>query len=516
MTPGKFIATLRRRGSSFRRLCLPAALLSAVLIFASHVGAKTVPLAHFARPPMGWDSWNSFSNTIDSRIVVAQAHAMVNSGMHAAGYKYIVIDEGWWRGKRNANGNIRVNPQQWPALAPGEKAGNMANIARFLHHLGLKAGIYTDAGPFGCGYPYPDIGPHYPNTGSLGYYDQDMQWFAKKGFDYIKIDWCGGYSYNLDPAVQYAQLARAIERARIKTGHSIYFSICEWGRQSPWTWAAGVGGITADMWRTGGDITPPIVDVHAEDNRRVGPANVFKNFDAGLHPEGQHTGYYNDMDMMVVGMRGMTLADDRLHMSLWAISGAPLIVGSDLTKLNKAEVAVLINRQAVAIDQDPMGVQCINVGHYQAGLQAWAKPMPTAGVRAVVLLNRTKKRAAMTMRWRDIGLDARAGVDVRDVWAHRNLGVHKSTFTANVGPQNMRMFLVSGRSERAKIYRPYRKPVSHIANGALGQGAYNPADIVAFHRMATQNFSTYIEVNYINRTKFPIIARLQRMFQMRF
>jgi alpha-galactosidase len=98
------------------------------------------------RPPMGWNSWNSFANIVNSDIVQQQAKALASSGMKDAGYEYVVIDEGWWLGERDSAGNIVVTPKQWPALAPGQKDGDMANIAGYIHNLGLKAGIYTDAG----------------------------------------------------------------------------------------------------------------------------------------------------------------------------------------------------------------------------------------------------------------------------------------------------------------------------------------------------------------------------------
>src|ERR1035438_10466341 len=210
-------------------------------------------------PPMGWSSWNAFSNTVNSKVIEDQAKAMASNGMSKLGYRYINIDEGWWLGDRDAEGNIVVDPKAWPALASGERAGDMPNIVRYIHGLGLKAGIYTDAGLDGCGTFSPDLGPGYPNEGSEGHYQQDFLQFAKWGFDYVKVDWCGGDKEKLDPAVQYAEIARAIARAEAITGHRLYYSICNWGKQSPWTWAPNVGGVTADIWRTSGDIVAPIV-----------------------------------------------------------------------------------------------------------------------------------------------------------------------------------------------------------------------------------------------------------------
>ena len=169
---------------------------------------------------------------------------------------------------------------------------------------------------------YPDSGPKYMNTGSEGHYEQDFLQFSKWGFDYVKVDWCGGAKEKRSGAVQYAQVARAIQRAENMTGRPLFFSICEWGSQNPWFWAPGVAGIESTIWRTGGDIIPPVVESlqdpeHAK--RVITLKNVLDSFEAGMHPEAQHTGYYNDLDMMVMGMRGMTDGMDRIHMGLWAI-----------------------------------------------------------------------------------------------------------------------------------------------------------------------------------------------------
>lgn len=465
-------------------------------------------------PPLGWGSWNSFSNTVDSKIVVQQAKAMVSSGLRAAGYKYVLIDEGWWLGTRDAKGNITVNPQQWPALAPGEKNGDMANIARYLHGLGLKPAIYTDAGSFGCSYLAPDIGPPEPHTGSLGHYDQDFLQFARWGFDYVKVDWCGGAKPNLDPAVQYGAIARAIERAAAFTGRTLYFSICDWGRQSPWTWAPGIGGLSRDMWRAGGDITAPIVDDPLHAHRRVSLANVLRNFDAGMHPQAQHTGYYNDLDMMVIGMRGMSLSADRVHMSLWSISGAPLILGADLTKLTKPQIEILANPEVLAVDQDPLGVQCIKVSGSKSGVEVWAKPLAQPGSRAVVLLNRRSYASRATVTWSSLGLDPASAAQVRDLWARKNLGPHTTRFQATIPPHGVMTLRITGKAKIADVYRPdelVRKERTKDRSSCVwcSADAYDKEVTESFSGIRARTVSTYVTIDYVNKCAAPVIGQLQ-------
>jgi hypothetical protein len=412
---------------------------------------------------MGWNSWNSFANIVNSQIVQQQAKALASNGMKEAGYEYVVIDEGWWLGERDAAGNIVVNHKQWPAIKPGEKDGNMANIAAYIHSLGLKAGIYTDAGRDGCSM-YPDSGPKLLNTGSEGHYEQDFLQFSKWGFDYVKVDWCGGAKEGRSGAVQYAEIARAIQKAERTTGRKLYLSICEWGSQNPWYWGPGVGGIASTIWRTGGDIIPPVVEsLHdAEHDKRVITAgNVLDSFDAGLHQEAQHTGYYNDLDMMVMGMRGMTDSLDRVHMGLWAISSAPMMVGSDLTRLSPATLSLLTNREALAIHNDAYGLQPIKVDEPTPGVQIWVKPMAMAGRRAVGILNRTGDSAQVKIKWEKLGLKGSPKL-LRDAWNGRN--VETANDAISVAAHDLALMIVDGEDKSPKEYAANGDSISGISS----------------------------------------------------
>ena len=438
---------------------------------------------------MGWNSWNSFANIVNSQIVQQQAQAMAENGMKAAGYEYVVIDEGWWLGERDAAGKIVVNPKQWPAIKPGQKDGDMANIAGYIHDLGLKAGIYTDAGRDGCSM-YPDSGPKYHNTGSEGHYEQDFLQFSKWGFDYVKVDWCGGAKEKRSGAVQYAQVARAIQRAEKMTGRSLFLSICEWGSQNPWFWAPGVGGIESAIWRTGGDIIPPVVESlsdpeHAK--RVISLKNVLDSFDAGLHPEAQHTGYYNDLDMMVMGMRGMTGAMDRIHMGLWALASAPLMVGSDLTRLSSATLSLLINREALAIHSDPYGLQPIKVAEPIPGVQVWAKPMAVAGKRVVGILNRSDRSAEVTIDWSKLGL-AGAPRSLHDVWNGRDITVAGAPFS--VPAHDLALLAVDGDDTKPAEYPAGPAEITGV------QAAGGPV----FARLEYANTSGRVQVVHVNST----------------
>ncbi len=468
------------------------------MIAQSAPAAITVPL-----PPMGWSSWNSFSNTVDSQIIMDQAKAMVSSGMSKLGYQYVNIDEGWWVGDRDADGNFIVDPKAWPALAPGERAGDMANIVHYIHGLGLKAGIYTDAGYAGCSM-YPDLGPAYQHAGSEGHYEQDFLQFAKWGFDYVKVDWCGGDKEKLDPAVQYAEIARAIALAETTSGHSLYFSICEWGNNSPWTWAPNVGGVAADIWRTSGDIVAPIVPHHKFSGRLASFPGVLSNFDQGIHPEAEHTGFYNDPDMMVIGMPGLTDAQNRVHMSLWAISAAPLLVGADLTTMSDATLATLTNPDVITIDQDSLGLQGIKVASYGDGLEVWSKALSAPGERAVLLLNRTGDPASIKVNWSDLGLVDSLPATVKDVWSRKDLGSFNSSYSVTVPPLDAAMVIIHGSEAKLTTYTPFAAETAHS-----GEDSVQKTRLVSFSHVASRFPMARIRITYTNPDKATRLAALR-------
>lgn len=485
---------------------LIAAVIAVILCGGSANAQSSAKLAEISLPPMGWASWNSFSNTVDSRVVEDQARAMISSGLQKAGYQYVNIDEGWWLGQRDAHGNILVDAKAWPALKAGEQAGDMANIVRFIHGLGLKAGIYTDAGESGCSMG-PDLGPRYFHTGSEGHYEQDFLQFARWGFDYVKVDWCGGNKENLDPAVQYAEIAHAIARAERMTEHRLYFSICEWGRNSPWTWAPNVGGSPVDIWRTSSDIVKPIVAGNIHADRKASFTQMLSNFDQGVHPEAQHTGFYNDPDMMVLGMPGLTDEQNRIHMALWAMSGAPLLIGADLTKLSSNTLAALMNPNVLAVDQDAAGLQAVKVAEPANGLQVWSKALAESGRRAVLLLNRTNSPAVIAVKWSELGL-SRSPVEVRDAWTGSGLRSAPGSYAATVPAGDGRMLLVKGTEKPTTSYKPLH---TEDTGTARELGSISPHHPVRFVNVQSGSSPRMVKVQiaYSNSDAAPRYAELR-------
>lgn len=351
-------------------------------------------------PPMGWNSWNKFGARVDDKIVREMAKAMVTSGMKAAGYTYINIDD-TWEGPRDANGNITSN----------RKFPNMKALADYVHSLGLKIGIYSSPGPTTCaGY-----------TGSYGHVQQDADTYAKWGFDYLKYDWCSetelypisGHGY---PTVdQMRAVYQEMGDALLKTGRPIVFSLCEYGWDNPWTWGPKVGG---NLWRTTGDI---------EDKWN----SMIRNGLAQL-PIAKYIrpGHWNDPDMLEIGNGGMTNEEYRTHMSLWSMLAAPLIAGNDLRTMSPAIKAILTNREVIAIDQDPAGKPVERISTPASSQLLLARPLAD-GSFAVGFFNLADQPQNITLNWSDVHLNGKK-LRARDLWKHRYVRISGSSYTADV------------------------------------------------------------------------------------
>lgn len=350
------------RERAFRFTALPA------------LGAP-IPNRLAATPPMGWSSWNKFAEHIDDKTVRAMADAMVSSGLRDAGYTYVNIDDGW-QGKRDANG----------VLQPNAKFPDMKALTDYVHSKGLKIGIYSSQGPRTCaGY-----------EGSYGHVQQDANTYAAWGFDYLKYDLCSGEWFYADADTvkrSYHEMGAALQA----TGRDFIFSLCEYGRFDVGSWGRDVGG---QLWRTTGDITDDY------------PTMAKIGFDKNGNPDWAGPHGWNDPDMLEVGNGGMSADEYRTHMSLWAMSAAPLMMGHDLRETSPETLAMLTNKRVIAIDQDARGVQGKAV-RKQGSLEVWTKPLADGRV-AVALFNRGDSPASLGVTPADAGLGQITQVE--DVW----------------------------------------------------------------------------------------------------
>jgi alpha-galactosidase len=392
--------------SSITRALGVAAVLVALTVVMSGTGFQPVAaqgqvawMEIARKPPMGWNSWNKFGCNVSETLIKEVADAMVSSGLKDAGYQYVVIDD-CWQVSRDANGTIVPDPQRFK--------GGMKALADYVHSKGLKFGVYSDAGARTCeGRP-----------GSNGYEVEDARQYAAWGVDYLKYDWCN--TDGVDPKVAYPTMRDALKA----TGRPILFSMCEWGRNQPWTWARGVGHI----WRTTGDIADRWQSFTRLLDQQVG----LEKF-AG-------PGGWNDPDMLEVGNGGMTNPEYRAHFSFWCLLSAPLIAGNDIRSMTPEIKEILANKDVIAIDQDTL--QQGRRLRKDGDLEVWAKKL-TDGSQAVILFNRGQGPATVAVSWQEIGQPFDAELKVRDLWTKRDLGTVKGTFSANVPSHEVVMVRVS-------------------------------------------------------------------------
>jgi alpha-galactosidase len=365
-------------------------ILAIALVLLTMLSRAAAEQSDLARtPPMGWSSWNHFACQVSDAVIRAQTDAMVSSGMKAAGFTYINIDD-CWEGYRDAQGVIH----------PNNKFPDMKALAEYVHSKGLKIGIYTSPGAETC--------EHYP--GSFGHEEQDAQTYADWGFDYLKYDWC--YTKGDQPTI-----TKKMYDAIRKTGRPMVFSLSG-NSGDPWIWGTSAGG---NLWRTTDDMRNDFYIM-------IEKALVQNGLEKFAGPS-----HWNDPDMLEVGNGVFTDEQGRTQMSMWAILAAPLIMGNDLTTMTPQTIAIVTNPEVIAVDQDVAGME----GHLvwqQGPRQVWARPLAD-GSRAVALLNveLTDIPEVIAVRFRDLGLGHRASV--RDLWARKDLGQFQDSFTAHVAGQ---------------------------------------------------------------------------------
>ncbi|MFD3334688.1 NPCBM/NEW2 domain-containing protein [Streptomyces sp. NPDC058700] len=331
-------------------------------------------------PPMGFNNWNSTHcrPEFNEAMIKGVADLFVTKGLKDAGYEYINLDDCWALPQRDAAGKLVPDPVRFPN---GIKA-----VADYVHAKGLKFGIYTSAGTKTCdrvGFP-----------GGLNHEYSDARQFADWGVDYLKYDNCN--HQGVDAKKRYTTMRDALKA----TGRPIVFSICEWGENRPWEWAADVG----HLWRTTGDI-----------NDSWGSTLSIMKKNLPLHAYAG-PGNWNDPDMLEVGNGGMTDTEYRTQFSMWSIMAAPLLIGTDLRKADDATFEILSNREVIAVDQDPLGRQG-EVISSEAGRWVVVKEL-SDGSRAIALFNESDRPQRIETSATDAGLPRARDYRVRDLWAH--------------------------------------------------------------------------------------------------
>lgn len=361
-------------------------------------------------PPLGWNSWNTFTWNINESLVKEVADVFVSEGLKDAGYEYIVIDDCWSEKKRDKNGNLVADHEKFP--------NGMKAVADYIHNKGLKFGMYSCAGTHTCG-GYP---------GSFEHEFQDAETFASWGVDYLKYDYC--YKPNQIPGeVLYKRMGMALKNC----GRNILFSACNWGNDEVNNW---IRSSNAYLYRSTGDIQD-----NWESIKSLVQSQIGKECYAGPF-------CHNDIDMLVVGMYGgsnntwisnkiggCTDVEYRTHFSLWAVLGSPLMIGCDVRKMTDATKTTLLNQDIIKINQDPecRGAYCIRQWNNPENVMAFVKPL-TNGDYAIAMTNFSDQPSEMSLQFWDIGLPYASGrgLLMYDCWKHEVLGTFTERYVTTI------------------------------------------------------------------------------------
>lgn len=367
-------------------------------------------------PTMGWSSWNTYGVNINEGLIKRQADAMVSKGLKDVGFDHINIDDGFFGGRNTETGELLIHPTRFP--------NGLKPVAEYIHSKGLKAGIYSDAGCNTCGNYYNG---DYLSV-NVGFYNYDQHdadfYFLDCGFDFIKVDFCGGDAPQnsqrlaLDPQERYTAISEAIKN----TGRDdVRLNVCRWNY--PGTWVHDV----AFSWRTTHDINSSWGSVKGI---------LAENLCLSAYC---YDGHYNDMDMLEVG-RTLTEEEDKTHFGMWCIMASPLLIGCDLSNIKSTTLALLKNEELIALNQDSLCLQAY-VANLVNGCHIIVKDIETlyGNRRAFAVYNPNDNQRQVKVTFSD--LDLGGAVALRDVFAKEDVGTFTNDYEVTVPAHGTRIFV---------------------------------------------------------------------------
>ena len=408
---------------------------SIIIALAAILASSCCERPQGVKPPlMGWSSWNAYMVDISDSIITHQADLMVEKGLKEAGYRYVNIDDGFF-GYRDERGYMVPHPERFPKGPEGMRA-----LVDHIHSLGLKAGIYSDAGDNTCGSSYN----HDLNGLGAGLYGHDVvdaeRYFNEWDFDFIKLDYCGGQNLKLDPEERYREIRRVIDS--VATRH-IRINVCRWN--FPGTWVNGIG----DSWRISADIRPVWKSI-----KYIVGKNLYLSAYAG-------NGNYNDMDMLAVGYNikpspfweeglGLSYTEEEAHFGIWCIMSSPLLLGCDIEYIPEETMKIITNPELIAINQDRLGLQAHVVQHV-GETYVFAKDIleKWGNTRAVALYNPADTSMRFTLTPEEIEMTG--ALTVRDLNLNADLG-ECSSIEITLPPHSAKILKVSGERIEPTLY----------------------------------------------------------------
>jgi alpha-galactosidase len=416
---------------------LAISVATAAALLGAAAGSAQASLASDPAPYMGWNPYYADLGGSDESTFESVAQSLISTGLQKAGYRVFWLDFGWASGARDSSGQLTVSPTQWPT--------GMSGFTSWLHHHGFYAGIYTDAGLSGCSGE---------GVGSYGHYQQDANTFAAWGFDAVKVDFCGAGQQiadgqiNAAPQQLYTEFSQAI--AGNASNRPMLLNVCNFWRPGAingtlptlansvfdnYQWAPGI----AQSWRTDTDIGF-VGDIQFQWVLRNLNSDAAQPSAAGPPSATIPWGHWNDPDYLGPQL-GMTATQAQSQFSMWAMLGAPLMLGSDPRTLSASTISMLTNPRVIAVDRDSLGAQGTLLSQTSTGQQVWVKPL-ASGSRAVALLNTGTSAAQISTTATAIGLPSASEYKLWDLWANTH-STTTGTISATVQPDAVVLYGVA-------------------------------------------------------------------------
>lgn len=424
---------------------------------------------------MGWNPFNAFRLNYDENTIIRSAEALVALKLAGAGYNYVNLDDGWWL-RRDAGG-IEIRTNLFPSALLPDGTTSFRPLTDRMHAMGLKAGIYTDIGFNTCSQHWDKDSPNLPagsvaqrEVGLMDHGKQDgTAFFAKWGFDYVKVDACGVADYGPDqidvrsgryravpplivrgrpsaskPKELAALYGRFANSVRSVAGSSPIIAICAWGEADVNDWAGRYG----QTWRTSSDI-------------RATWTSMLHNFDSAA-PRALFAGpgRWNDPDLLEIGngeFDDSHLTEARAHMSMWAIIAAPLMLSYDLTRASPEIHKIAGNREVIAINQDPAGNQGVILSQ-EGDREVIVKQLAHREAKAVALINRGNQPQNIEVALTDLGFLPSANFRIRDVWTATEEQATGTIVRRTLAPHETALLVVQGTTIDANRMTPMEMP----------------------------------------------------------
>ncbi|KIO26668.1 glycoside hydrolase family 27 protein [Tulasnella calospora MUT 4182] len=417
-------------------------------------------------PVLGWNSWNAFGGDINEAKIIAAANNFTTLGLKDLGYTYVSIDDTW----SNITGRDATTQRMKPDL--NKFPNGIKYVADAVHALGLKFGIYSDAGLTTCaGFP-----------GSLYYETIDAQTWNDWGIDLVKYDncnvpsnWTDSYvshamvktstpllkaplfrvaeypdwlrlvqleqrspiqapdvserfrrpPNSFDPSLFHAETlstpsldrlsTASVTGATLTSGERFRFQVLPF-RDADSHSSKGPGG---HMWRLSGDSSASWSYITSIIQQAVYYINYVDFYAHG------------DMDMMEIGNGALTLTEQRTHFAAWCFLKSPILLGTDLSKLSTDQLAIIKNKELLAFSQDTT---------YGAAAKPYVSASPptyfsgtsTAGAH-VFMINYNSTSGSMTVTFSAVPeLQSKTSWKVHDMWTGTDIGTYSGSYTVTV------------------------------------------------------------------------------------